>query len=1446
MRRFLILTVLLFSCLLPRSAPAADVAASSLTLQLDERLWVTGIKAGQAQLLVTPGPLLSLCEVATGKYVPATVTGGALATGLNLAFPGTRTTGVLKLVVKDGALRFAVDLQGEDVPARGLLLRFSFPLDATGWKWYSDMQSASPIVADKLYENVVPLRAYADLPEWKDKPALRMGYCNRNFCTVLTGPAGLVLAAPLDQPCIFRTAYDGPAKRLDLTYDFALTSASARPNAVSFAFDLYECDPAWGMRSALATYYALYPELFKVWIRQQGQWMAFNRLSEIDNANEFWFALQEGAPEVGYDDKIDVLSTIYYTHAGMWGTLPPPYDPEKDPLPPLADQIAAINKSFKDITKLDNLYEQVGTRRPDGTLAVEKWAVYAHLIAQFNLDPDLPWGNFLIQNTATRTEQEAKKKNGGGLDGFYYDGLTSGLNYDPEHFKTHAAPVLWDPVNGKPFINNFYSSVEFARGTAERLRPLGQITMMNGGLGDSFYVVPWLDILGAETGLIISRAEFNYIRTVIYHKPFLTLLKGNYEQRIGRPEMELFMKRCLAYGVYPGFFDWPPSGLGPGGQYWNHPRYYERDRDLFRQYEPLCRNLAMAGWEPITDARSSNPRVYIERFGPDPLGIVWLTVLNEDSRPQQTTITVDAKRLGLDPNLTKAQDLVSGRSLEARAQGGTLSLDLEAPADGVLAIQLASATTAAQWRLAQSLEALDRGVVQRQVDAAKPAIAVHWRPAGPTYERATLGERVCLAFKPGGSMHQWAMLFQSAPTPLKLVVRIAADNLAEKSALVRCNLAWVTPSYTHYQKLEFDLPGGTYDFKDVEFEIRSEQALRSLELTPVLLGKATGSLRLARVSLSDANRTEYVIDPEFGQWYEPQPPALAPRIEAEVGKMRAALVALRPITAQLAGDPARRELAAICRASGQLRTMIAAEKAEKGCRRVLRDLETLDGHLAQVVMASYGLAAPAIVGPTAAAPGDPVALAFAAPATPGVPVRTELLSAEVALSATASGATLSLPRNAKPGESFAVNGRLHVGKPGEEATISTSHRITVLAPLELTLTNRGMNPETAAARLGLSVRNNHLLPATVSFQVVAPEGWQVTAPAPQPVSAGAMVLTEAVVTPTGPAVAGPLELAVLATSGGDSAQARQVILYIPPAANLLKNGGFETGATPWASLKPPSGVDTAVARSGKNALRLENPGRTDSQAYQSVVLNQQVPGPILVQASSKAENVEGQPSKDYSLYVDLYYTDGTKLYGQTFDFKTGTTDWQLGELYIEPAKPVRGLSVNLLLRNRSGKVWFDDVALLEDARRKGNLARQAQASVDSSFNGYGPGPVNDGIIQGEGLHWTKEAWASADDGKEHWIELKFPAPVTLGRASLYWSLDDRVPRTSQEIRLQVPQGQDWKTVATLTSQRPVPQSELKLDQPQTTDRVRLLQPAGKGPASRPGLLWVREVELFAP
>ncbi len=865
-----------------------------------------------------------------------------------LHFPDLKATIRLAICSEAERLRIICRVKSQQQKARGMLLRLAFPVDASSWQWHQDMQTTVPIEASKRYENVVPLRVWADLPEWQSQPELRMGYSNRHFLTVITGPVGLCLAVPVDRPCIFRSAYQGPERRLEIVYDFALSPETRTPNEAEFVCDLFACDPAWGFRDGLARYYRLYPAAFENRIAKPGQWLAFSRLSEIDNPDEFYFGLQEGASEPNYDDQLDVLSLTYFTHAGMGANIPG-YDPEKDPLPPYEVQVAAMESAFKKQTGLDGLFAQVGLYNAEGKLDVRRWVAYAHLIAQFNLDPNLPYGRWTLERARKRLP--SRRSGQEGLDGFYYDGLPTGLNYNPAHFKTADAPPIWDPVHQKPFLNNFFSSCQFARAAAEALRPLDAVTMMNGALGASFYVAPWLDVLGSETGLRLSREQLNYIRSITYKKPFLTLLKGNYEQQIGRAEVEKYIKQCLAYGIPAGFFDWPTSGLGPGSRYWDHPRYYERDRDLFRLYMPIACTLARIGWEPVPYARSSEPTVYVERFGPGADGLVWWTVMNENTKPHQVTLRIEPVGLQINPAAVRAADAISGKPIPLEQAEGNLLAQLEIEPGDVRVVQLGKPGDLIRWRIGQAMETLDRGVRMRQLDRQKPAQAVHWRPGGGGYGREKTERGWQLLFTGNGrSMHtamQWAMLFQEKAGPVVLRVRAAAENLegpADQIGL-RCRAAWVTPSFAHYETRFLPLPPGTYPERDFELRIDLPQPLRAIEITPMIGSRVQGKLRLAKVSVMDpATGREYVVDPEFTEWYEPIPEALQEPLEKACQAIRTELEGL----SQKADADAHRFAQAVSALSARcerLRQWISDHRAENACRRVLRDLETIGRHL---------------------------------------------------------------------------------------------------------------------------------------------------------------------------------------------------------------------------------------------------------------------------------------------------------------------------------------------------------------------------------------------------------------------------------------------------------------------------------------------------------------------
>ena len=149
--------------------------------------------------------------------------------------------------------------------------------------------------------------------------------------------------------------------------------------------------------------------------------------------------------------------------------------------------------------------------------------------------------------------------------------------------------------------------------------------------------------------------------------------------------------------------------------------------------------------------------------------------------------------------------------------------------------------------------------------------------------------------------------------------------------------------------------------------------------------------------------------------------------------------------------------------------------------------------------------------------------------------------------------------------------------------------------------------------------------------------------------------------------------------------------------NRLPDPGFEAAtASNWAKNEREYEIDSSESHSGKRSLKLHNLVPTErSGASRTIMLNQKTPRPIVVRGHAKAQNVSGRSDRGFAIYVDIYYTDGTALYGNTIDWQTGTTGWQYGTMTIEPAKPIRNVNVYLLLRGHAGTAWFDDVFVTE-------------------------------------------------------------------------------------------------------------------------------------------------------
>jgi len=177
-----------------------------------------------------------------------------------------------------------------------------------------------------------------------------------------------------------------------------------------------------------------------------------------------------------------------------------------------------------------------------------------------------------------------------------------------------------------------------------------------------------LDVMGTETDWNpggswrpMSDAEMLYRRAMCKGKPFCFLMNTEFE-KFGHDRAEKYMKRALAYGMFGGFF----SHNASQGHYFTRPELYDRDRDLFKKYVPLCRLVAEAGWQPVTKAVSSDEHVYVERFGEK-----YLTIFNDSPERVTATIALDGMAS------SSCRELISGGVLRIRDNKFSLTLEAE-------------------------------------------------------------------------------------------------------------------------------------------------------------------------------------------------------------------------------------------------------------------------------------------------------------------------------------------------------------------------------------------------------------------------------------------------------------------------------------------------------------------------------------------------------------------------------------------------------------------------------------------------------------------------------------------------------------------------------------------------------------------------------------------------
>ena len=670
-------------------------------------------RLGQHGVLARSGDGIQLCgdpdtgrvaAVQVGKHTlpPGPIPGGIFLQDAARQGDVLRLTGPLRIEGSFATQRGEVRSLGLDVTAgwrsedhrivgrievharqpvdRSLSLGVALPIRAIGWTWHDDIRRSRRIEADRSYANTARLGV--------GKTGTGSMY---PLAAIHNDKVGLAIAVPLDEPRVFRLAYDGQQEWLYAAFDLAISPEPVKlPNRAHVDFELFTFEPTWGFRAALQRYYDLHPAYFVRRVQDTGLWMAFAKISQVRQPEDFGFYFKEGLDDQVYDNAHGILTFRYTEPQSHW--LPMPKEMPRT-YEAAVDLLARLSQKGDTTARRPHLAALASAAmKADGTYHVTlhntPWCdggVFA-----LNPDPDLP-GEFTkgrINYDPTEVEKLYADDPQHGIDGEYLDSLDGWCyeqNYRREHFKFADAPLVYDTETRRPCLLNAFSIWEFVRWVSQQVHARGKLMMANYTPTAYPWQVPHLDVMGQETNWHpggqwspMSDADLCYRRSLCATKPYLFLQNSDFGTWTAT-HTRWYMMRAGAYGIPPSFF----SADAATHHYFQNPTWYERDRPIFRQLVPIIRRIGRAGWRPVPFARAEPESLQVERFGDPGSGELFLTVYNPDEKGV-------SGRLILLPDLKPSQvrELVSGQNLDVARSANEATLQITVPGREALFIHL--------------------------------------------------------------------------------------------------------------------------------------------------------------------------------------------------------------------------------------------------------------------------------------------------------------------------------------------------------------------------------------------------------------------------------------------------------------------------------------------------------------------------------------------------------------------------------------------------------------------------------------------------------------------------------------------------------------------------------------------------------------------------------------
>lgn len=564
----------------------------------------------------------------------------------------------LVLQAKAGPSEIEGTIRDRHDRARAVTLYLCLPVDATGWKWWNDARSSQTIQTGREYIRATDcsVGATGTISQYP-------------FACISNDRQGWMVGNRFDQPNVCRMFYSGARKRFVIAWDFDLERpATFRCNVAR----LTSQEARWGFRSAVQRFYHWHPQAFRRRATKDGIWMPFTDPSTVRKPQDFGIAYHEGDNSIASDDRLGIWTFRYTEPMSYWMPMAPSEPRTYENAVRLLEAYANGN----DPAQRDQARATIlsGTKDPNGRYNLqfrnEPWCNGA----VFVLNPNPALAGERGWPTKARLNYDPAKV-APGLDGEYLDSLESWseyLDYRPESLKASPYPLLFDS-DLHPALPQWFSTFAYAAYLSKELHSKGRLLMANTVPVRFACFAGLMDVMGIETNWLWADgtwhpdddATFLYRRTMCASKPYLLLQNTDY-RRFTFDHVRRYFERSAFYAVFPSMF----SADAATNPYWEDPKLYDRDRPLFRKYIPLIARLSKAGWEPVTEARTSDPKLYVERYGK-----ALFTVFNDSSVPRKGTLTIDLDSLGIQAK--RVTELIRGSVLPTNVNGKRLEVPLD-------------------------------------------------------------------------------------------------------------------------------------------------------------------------------------------------------------------------------------------------------------------------------------------------------------------------------------------------------------------------------------------------------------------------------------------------------------------------------------------------------------------------------------------------------------------------------------------------------------------------------------------------------------------------------------------------------------------------------------------------------------------------------------------------